>query len=322
MRTRMDVCACGSTDRAGRASCEDGAGLAFVTEEALVDEPAGPLAAWVARQPPWSDFPFIVLTTRRAGRRPARRPSVLGRLGNVVLLERPLNSETMVSGARSALRTRARQYETRRHLIEQDIARETERLARAEALRANEALEFALDAAELGTFHCPFPLGPIVWNPTCKEHFWLPAGATVDFDVFFAGIHDEDRERTRAAIAAAVEDGATYDVEYRTVSPIGEWRWLRAKGLVYRDESGMPVRFDGVTLDISRQKELEARARVPARGRARGAHRGRTREPHEGRIPRDAVARAAHAAQHDSRLDPPADAARARRPRASRRRSP
>jgi signal transduction histidine kinase/ActR/RegA family two-component response regulator len=253
----MDVCSCASMADLVR-ELEDGAGLAFVTEEALVEGPAEPLSAWVAQQPPWSDFPFIVLTTRRTGRRPAAATELLGRLGNVVLLERPLNSETMVSGARSALRTRARQYETRRHLVEQDVARETERLARAEALRANEALEFALDAAELGTFHCPFPLGPIHWNATCKEHFWLGSDAAVDFEVFFAAIHEEDRERTRAAITASVEDGLPYDVEYRTVSPIGEWRWLRAKGLVYRDDDGAPVRFDGVTLDISHQKELEA----------------------------------------------------------------
>jgi signal transduction histidine kinase/ActR/RegA family two-component response regulator len=253
----MEVCVCPTLPELVR-ELGAGAGLAFVTEEALLDASTEPLAGWVAAQPPWSDFPFIVLTTRRTGLRPATAAEILGRLGNVVLLERPLNSETMVSGARSALRTRARQYETRRHLAEQDVARETERLARAEALRANEALEFALDAAELGTFHCPFPWGPIVWNDVCKTHFWLPADAEVDFDRFYAGLHAEDRERTRAAIEASIRDGVAYDVEYRTVSPIGEWRWLRAKGLVYRDASGAPVRFDGVTIDISQQKELEA----------------------------------------------------------------
>jgi len=253
----MEVCVCPSLPDLLRG-LGAGAGLAFVTEEALLDAASEPLASWVAGQPPWSDFPFIVLTSRRTGARPAEATEMLGRLGNVMLLERPLNSETMVSGARSALRTRARQYETRRHLAEQDIARETERLARAEALRANEALEFALDAAELGTFHCPFPWGPIVWNEICKKHFWLAADAQVDFERFYASLHDEDRERVRAAITDSVERGAPYDVEYRTVSPIGEWRWLRAKGLVYRDESGEPIRFDGVTLDISQQKELEA----------------------------------------------------------------
>ena len=253
----MEVCICASLVELV-TELEHGAGLAFVTEEALIDESAEPLSRWVAGQPPWSDFPFIVLTTRRTGRRPAAASETLGRLGNVVLLERPLNSETMVSGARSALRTRARQYQTQRHLADQDSARETERAARAEAIRANEALEFALDAADLGTFHCPFPLGPIVWNVTCKEQFWLAPDAEIDFDRFFACLHAEDRDRTRAAIAAAVDHGVAYDVEYRTVSPIGEWRWLRAKGHVYRDEAGAPVRFDGITLDISKQKELEA----------------------------------------------------------------
>jgi hypothetical protein len=266
----MDVCPCGSMTELV-SELQDGAGLAFVTEEALVDEPAEPLSAWVARQPPWSDFPFIVLTTRRAGRRPAAATDLLGRLGNVVLLERPLNSETMVSGARSALRTRARQYETRRHLIEQDVARQTERLARAEALRANDALEFALDAAELGTFHCPFPLGPIVWNPTCKHHFWLPSGAEVDFDVFFAGIHEEDRERTRAAIAACGRRGDA--LRRRVPHGVAD----RRVALAAREGTGLPrrVRHTGpLRRRHARHQPAEGArgaARVPARRRARGA---------------------------------------------------
>jgi signal transduction histidine kinase/CheY-like chemotaxis protein len=55
-----------------------------------------------------------------------------------------------------------------------------------------------------------------------------------------------------------VDGRGVYDVEYRTVSREGAQRWIRAKGRVYRDESGAPIRFDGVTLDISRQKALEA----------------------------------------------------------------
>src|SRR6185295_5983390 len=67
----------------------------------------------------------------------------------------------------------------------------------------------------------------------------------------------DDRERVRVAIDAAVNVRTFYDVEYRTVSPRGAWRWIRAKGRVYRDEAGRPTRFDGVTIDISRQKLLE-----------------------------------------------------------------
>ena len=233
------------------------AGTAFVTEESLVGAPLEALGKWIARQPPWSDFPFVVLVARRAGNRPGGATGALAKLGNVVLLERPLNAETLVSAARAALRARDRQYETRRHLVEQEEARLAERLANAEAIRANEALEVAVEAGELGTFHCPWPLDVIEWNAKCKEHFWLGPEAHVDFDLFYSILHEDDRERVRAAIEAAVRLGALYDVEYRTVSPQGAWRWIRAKGRVYRDEVGEPIRFDGVTIDISRQKLLE-----------------------------------------------------------------
>src|SRR5207253_7007174 len=98
-------------------------GSAFVTEESLAEAPLDALGTWIERQPPWSDFPFVVLVTRRVGRRPVDATGVLARLGNVVLLERPLNAETLSSAARSALRARDRQYETRRHLGEQGEAR-------------------------------------------------------------------------------------------------------------------------------------------------------------------------------------------------------
>ena len=234
-----------------------GAGTAFVTEESFVGPPLEALRTWIERQPPWSDFPFIVLVSRRTGRRPSDGSGALARLGNVVLLERPLNAETLASAARSALRARDRQYETRRHLGEQEAARLAERLANAEAIRANEALEVAVDAGELGTFHCPWPLDTIEWNAKCKEHFWLPADAQIDFDLFYSVLHEDDRERVRSAVDAAIGRRASYDVEYRTVSPQGAWRWIRAKGRVYRDDAGQPIRFDGVTFDISRQKRLE-----------------------------------------------------------------
>ncbi|MFM0340912.1 ATP-binding protein [Paraburkholderia fungorum] len=95
-----------------------GAGSALIAEEALADSRAAPLFAWLEQQPAWSDFPFILLAANRVGRRSARGLEVLERLGNVVVLERPLNSETLRRAVVSSLRARARQYESRRHLAE------------------------------------------------------------------------------------------------------------------------------------------------------------------------------------------------------------
>jgi signal transduction histidine kinase len=101
-----------------------GASLAVVTEESIVGADTARLYDWLDTQPPWSDFPFIMLATKRAGRRPAEAFQTLQRLGNVVVLERPIHSETLVSAVASAHRVRRRQYDARRRLIELQDAEE------------------------------------------------------------------------------------------------------------------------------------------------------------------------------------------------------
>jgi signal transduction histidine kinase/CheY-like chemotaxis protein len=108
----------------------EGAAAAIVTEEALAGEPlVHDLEGWLLTQPSWSDFPFIVLATKQPGRRSAQAISTLHSLGNVILLERPLNAETLASAADAAVRARQRQYATRQHLEEIGRTRtEVERL--------------------------------------------------------------------------------------------------------------------------------------------------------------------------------------------------
>ena len=98
---------------------EKGAASVILTEEALPELlQDNRLSAWLQNQPPWSDFPFVVLATKREGRRPDKDFKTLHTRGNLVLLERPLNAETLVSAAESAVRARRRQYAAREHLEE------------------------------------------------------------------------------------------------------------------------------------------------------------------------------------------------------------
>jgi PAS domain S-box-containing protein len=142
-------------------------------------------------------------------------------------------------------------------VIVQDI---TERKRIEEQLRLNEErYRLAIDAAELGTFYCPVPLGPIFWNTKCKEHFWLPPEGDVNFELFYAILHPDDREPTRQAIERALRDHGIYDVEYRTVAPDGQRRrWIRAKGCGYYDAQGELTRFDGITIEITGHKQIQA----------------------------------------------------------------
>ena len=91
-----------------------GVGAVFVAEEALFGKDTSPLAQWIESQPPWSDLPFVVLTSHRE--QPAVlawRRSIVALLRNVSLLERPVQPMTLTSAVQSALRARRRQYEIR-----------------------------------------------------------------------------------------------------------------------------------------------------------------------------------------------------------------
>jgi two-component sensor histidine kinase len=69
---------------------------------------------WVAAQPAWSDFPIIMITGRTDTPSRNRAAAILQEsFGNVSFLERPFHPTTLISLARSALRSRRRQYEAR-----------------------------------------------------------------------------------------------------------------------------------------------------------------------------------------------------------------
>jgi signal transduction histidine kinase len=89
--------------------------VAIVTEETLRGTESRELSGWVTAQPPWSDFPFIVLTEHGGGieRNPAAA-HLTENFGNVSFLERPFHPTTLVSVVRTNLRGRRRQYECRR----------------------------------------------------------------------------------------------------------------------------------------------------------------------------------------------------------------
>ncbi|SRR5579871_1230693 len=117
------------------AAISGDAGAAIITEEVLQNGAIGALAQRLSAQPPWSDFPLIVLTG--SGLSTASTESAVrsrAPLGNVTLLERPLRPVTLISAVRSALLARRRQYEVRDHLRERAAAEDALR-------RAHDALE-------------------------------------------------------------------------------------------------------------------------------------------------------------------------------------
>src|SRR5215469_17304069 len=133
-QSAINVTAFTDLEALGGAISED-AGAAIITEEVLQNGAISALAQRLSAQPPWSDFPLLVLTG--SGLSTASTESAVrsrAPLGNVTLLERPLRPVTLISSVRCALLARRRQYEVREHLRERATAEEALR-------RAHDALE-------------------------------------------------------------------------------------------------------------------------------------------------------------------------------------
>ena len=92
MRTRVchelgDFCACLA-----------GAAAGLIAQEALPARALDLLRAALQRQPVWSDVPLIILTTRATTSQTMEQfVQGLGAVGNMTLLERPLNRVTLLS---------------------------------------------------------------------------------------------------------------------------------------------------------------------------------------------------------------------------------
>ena len=150
----------------------------------------------------------------------------------------------------------------RRALAEGRLRQERE--AAVGALAASEArLRLALAAAGLASWEYDIPTGRITASEKMAPLFWLPPGTTqYQYADSLALVHPDDRDRIADADRRAMEDGLTYEVEFRVVGPGGHVRWLLEQGKVTeRNDHGRACRMLGVTRDITAQKMADAALR-------------------------------------------------------------
>ena len=94
---------------------EDDIAFVVATEDTLARGDLRAVSARLREQPAWSDLPFIILTPRGGGG-PERNPAAARLseiLGNVIFVELPFHPTTFVSVARTALRSRSRQFDAK-----------------------------------------------------------------------------------------------------------------------------------------------------------------------------------------------------------------
>ena len=244
---------------AAAEAIDEHVGVIVLTEEALRGH-VDALHDIIARQPNWSDPPFILLGARQQSGRnggDAVRTRLAGFTSNAIVLERPLSTQSLLSTVTSAMRARQKQFEMRDQIVALAATRDE--------LQASERrLRLATEAADIGFWDVDLIADTLYWPPLVKGMFGVTTDRAVTMRDFYDGLHPDDRDQVTQAFAAAAdpESQALYDVEYRTIgADDGLIRWVAAKGRGQFD-NGICVRVIGTAIDITCRKAAETELRL------------------------------------------------------------
>lgn len=244
------------------------------------------LRAALADQPAWSNYPFILLIDRAST---AGHAELIEQLGNVGVIERPLNPQILVPSVRAAFRSRRRQREAEAYLRERHEAQVhlqhlTETLearvqTRTEELRsANERLLVEVDerrraeerlreSEELYRYtvdlsrHLVWTASPEGRLLSLSSRFSKITGldSTIDpHEGWLSVLHPDDRENILEVWRATIKGAKPGSGEFRMRMANGSHRTFLVRAAPRMDEDDRILRWYGYTQDIEDQKRAEA----------------------------------------------------------------
>jgi PAS domain S-box-containing protein len=124
------------------------------------------------------------------------------------------------------------------------------------AEESKQQLQFAIDAAELGTWDLNPSTNRFTGNDRLKSWFGVAPNDEIDLSIALNVIANKDRQRVSDAIQVALQPGSAgqYDLEYTIVNQLDHReRFVKAKGKAFFDESGKAYRFNGTLQDITEE---------------------------------------------------------------------
>src|SRR4029453_13518598 len=130
--------------------------------------------------------------------------------------------------------------------------------AEAALLLSEERYARAMEAAEEGHWEWNIVTDEMFLSARMKEIFGFAPGVQFSGRANFflrQPIHPDDRQRVNNAREACLAGTAPrYEIEYRIIPRPGELRWVRLRGMVFRDERGQPRYISASLTDITEQK--------------------------------------------------------------------
>jgi PAS domain S-box-containing protein len=121
-------------------------------------------------------------------------------------------------------------------------------------LKANEALELAMKAGNLGSYELNLETGEANFNETSKGHFGFPLNIHVTIDDIRSVTHPEDRDAIKSKMQLALGNKEIYAAEYRIITKENHIRWISTSGKGIYDKKGTLIKLVGVIENITDRK--------------------------------------------------------------------
>lgn len=123
---------------------------------------------------------------------------------------------------------------------------------------SSEQLQLALDAGELGTFYWDLNTDEGRWSEQSYELFgFKDQRPQVTIELFLNAIHPDDRSAVKATVDQCINDGTSFQCEFRTIAKDGRERWLLEHGRVFTDQTSQNTYMMGTVLDVTDRKTAQ-----------------------------------------------------------------
>ncbi|MEO8194046.1 MAG: ATP-binding protein [Gemmatimonadales bacterium] len=119
--------------------------------------------------------------------------------------------------------------------------------------------------ARLGSWDWNIETGGLAWSDEMYRLYGLEPGAVeIDYDVYRALLHPEDRDIAAEVIAHSLKTGEPFSYDHRVVRVDGVERIFHARGKVILADDRSPVRMFGTGQDVTDSRRAEAALRSAA----------------------------------------------------------
>jgi len=126
-----------------------------------------------------------------------------------------------------------------------------------------ERLNLAAKASKLGIWDWDIQNDLMEWDDRMLELYGINGlNSHISIAEWLNFIHPEDKIIFKDTFDNALHGTAVYDSEYKIVLADGAVKFIKANGIVLKDNDGKPVRITGVNYDITEQKEAEIERNV------------------------------------------------------------